>query len=132
MLQKSLSGDTQTGVIEAFNSVSRYLDDLLNIDNHPYFEGKVSQIYPAESPLNKADTSDTKAPFLDLNLSVLDGFVSSKNYDKRDDFDLDIVNFPFLDGDIPRTLLIVFTSRNLFALLGCPVIWLISMPVTKV
>ena len=43
-----------------------------------------------------------KAPFLDLHLSVANGFVSSKIYDKRDDFDFDIVNFPFLDGDVPR------------------------------
>ena len=69
----------------------------------PYFEGMVSQIYPAELQLNKANTSDTEAPFLDLHLSILDGIVSSKIYDKRDDFDLDIVNFPFLDGDVPRT-----------------------------
>ena len=40
--------------------------------------------------------------FLDLHLSVANGFVSSKIYDKRDDFDFDIVNFPFLDGDVPR------------------------------
>ena len=89
------------GVIEAFNSTSRYLDDLLNIDN-PYFEGMVNQIYPSELQLNKANISDTEAPFLDLHLSVANGFVSSKIYDKRDDFDFDIVNFPFLDGDVPR------------------------------
>ena len=52
--------------------------------------------------LNKANISDTEAPFLDLHLSVANGFVSSKIYDKRDDFDFDIVNFPFLDGDVPR------------------------------
>ena len=39
---------------------------------------------------------------IDLHLSVANGFVSSKIYDKRDDFDFDIVNFPFLDGDVPR------------------------------
>ena len=44
----------------------------------------------------------TQAPFLDLHLSISNGFVSSKIYDKRDDFDFDIVNFPFLDGDVPR------------------------------
>ena len=76
------------------NSTSRYLDDLLNIDN-PYFEGMVNQIYPPELQLNKANISDTEAPFLDLHLSVSNGFVSSKIYDKRDDFDFDIVNFPF-------------------------------------
>ena len=78
-----------------------YLDDLLNIDN-PYFEGMVNQIYPPELQLNKANTSDTEAPFLDLHLSIYNGFISSKIYNKRDDFDSDIVNFPFLDGNVPR------------------------------
>ena len=98
---KYISSDNQAGVIKAFNSTSRYLDDLLHIDN-PYFEGMVNQIYPSELQLNKANTSDTEAPFLDLHLSVSNGFVSSKMYDKRDDFDFDIVNFPFLDGDVAR------------------------------
>ena len=62
----------------------------------------VNQIYPPELQLNKANISDTEAPFLDLHLSVENGFVSSKIYDKRDDFEFDIVNFPFLDGDVPR------------------------------
>ena len=52
--------------------------------------------------MNKANTSDTEAPFLDLHLSISNAFVSSKIYDKRDDFDFDIVSFPFLDGDVPR------------------------------
>ena len=97
----SLNHDNQADVIEALNSTSRYLDDGLNIDN-PYFEGMVNQIYPSELQLNKANISDTEAPFLDLHLSVANGFVSAKIYDKRDDFDFDMVNFPFLDGDVPR------------------------------
>ena len=40
---------------------------------------------------------------MDLNLSITNGIVSSKNYDKRDDFNFDIVKFPFLDGDVPRS-----------------------------
>ena len=56
-----------TDIIEGFNSTSRYLDDLLNIDN-PYFEQMVGQIYPSELQLNKANSSDTEAPFLDFNL----------------------------------------------------------------
>ena len=63
----------------------------------------VNRIYPPELQLNKANTSDTEAPFLDLHLSISNGFVSSKIYDKRDDFDFDIVNFPFLDGDVPHS-----------------------------
>ena len=63
----------------------------------------VNRIYPPELQLNKANTSDTEAPFLDLHLSISNEFVSSKIYDKRDDFDFDIVNFPFLDDDVPRS-----------------------------
>ena len=98
----SLSDVKQPEIIEAFKSTSRYLDDLLIIVN-PYFEGMVNRNYPHELQLNKANTSDTEAPFLDLHLSISNGFVSSKIYDKRDDFDFDIVNFPFLDGDVPRS-----------------------------
>ena len=100
-LMKDLSSDNQAVVIKAFNTTSRYLDDLLNIDN-PYFEGMVNQIYPSELQINKANTSDTEAPFLDLHLSISNGFVSSKIYDKLNNFAFDIVNFPFLDGDVPR------------------------------
>ena len=62
----------------------------------------VNQIYTPELKLNKAYTSDTETPFLDLHLSISNDFVTSKIYDKRGDFDFDIVNFPFLDGDVPR------------------------------
>ena len=62
----------------------------------------VDRIYPSELQLNRANSSDTEAPFLDLNLCVSNGTVSTKIYDKRDDFDFDIVSFPFLDGDVPR------------------------------
>ena len=100
----SLYHDNQADVIEAFNSTSKYLDDLLNIDNL-YFEGMVNQIYPPELQLNKANTTDIETVFLDLHLSIADGFLSSKIYDKRNDFDFDIINFQFLDGDVPRRLL---------------------------
>ena len=89
-------------VIDAFNTTSRYLDDILNINN-VYFENMVSQIYPLELQLNKANASDTEAAFLDLHLSISNSIVSTKIYDKHDDFDFEIVNFPFLDGDVPRS-----------------------------
>ena len=61
----------------------------------------VGQIYPTELQLNKANSSDTEAPVLDLNLSITNGIVSSKIYDKQEDFNFEIVNFPFLDEDVP-------------------------------
>ena len=95
----SLSDDKQADVIGAFNTTSRYLDDILNI-NYVYFYNMVSQIYPSEHQLNKANTSDKEVTFLDLNLSISNDIVSTKIYDKRDYFDFEIVNFPFLDGDV--------------------------------
>ena len=85
----SLSDDKQADVIDAFNTTSRYLDNILNI-NKVYFDNMVSQIYPSELQLNKANISDTEATFLDLHLSISNYIVSTKIYDKRDDFDFEL------------------------------------------
>ncbi|MEW8547066.1 MAG: hypothetical protein AB2693_26420 [Candidatus Thiodiazotropha sp.] len=114
----ALSNDKQSEIIEAVSSTSRYLDDILNIDN-PFFEGMVNQIYSPELKLNKANAADTEAPFLDLHLSISNGFFLSKIYDKRDDFYFDIVNFHFwmmMFYDLPLT---GFTFLSLFDLLEC-------------
>ena len=82
----SLSDDKQANIIDAFNTTSRCLDYILNINN-VYFDTMVSQIYPSELQLIKANTSDTEAAFLDLHLSISKDIVSTKIYDKLDDFD---------------------------------------------
>ena len=79
----SLSDDKQADVFEAFNTTSRYLDDILNINN-VYFDNMVSQIYSSELQLNNANTSDTKAAFLDLHLSISNDKVSTKIYESFD------------------------------------------------
>ena len=96
MKRTSLSTD----VIDAFNTKIRYLDGILNINNIN-FDNMVSKIYPAELQQNKANTSDTEASFLDLHLFISNDIVYTNIYNKRDDFDLEILNFPFLDGDVP-------------------------------
>ena len=120
----SLSDANQAEVIEAFNSTFRYQDDLLNIDNN-FFDtcSMVNHIYPSELQLNKANVSDTESVFLDLHLSILGGFVKTKIFDKWDDFDFDIVNFPFRAGDVPRsTSYGVYTSQLIrFARVSRPV-----------
>ena len=98
----SLKSDTQADVIEAFGNTSRYLDDIFNIDN-PFFDTMFPLIYPKELVLNKTNQSNLSAPFLDLDLSIQNGQISTKIYDKRDDFNFDIVNYPHLDGDVPRS-----------------------------
>ena len=63
----------------------------------------VSQIYRSELQLSKVNTSDTESAFLDLHLSISNDNISTKTNDEGDDFDFEIVNFPILDGDIPRS-----------------------------
>ena len=62
----------------------------------------VDRIYPADHQLNKANSFDTEAPFLDLNLSISNATVFTRIYDKRDDFDFDVVSFPFNVCNVPR------------------------------
>ena len=79
----------------------------------------VGQIYPTELQLNKANSSDTEAPFLDSNLSITKGIVSSKIYDKRNDFTFEIGNFPFLMEMFLTPLPMVYIFLNLFILQEC-------------
>ena len=69
----------------------------------------------------------------DVILSVPDHCLSFYFFsDKRDDFDFEIVNIPFLDGDVTRSTSYRVIFLNLFGLLKFLVMWLISMPVIKV
>ena len=70
----SLSDDKQADVIDVFNTTSRCLDGISNINN-VYFDHMVRLIFPSELQLNKANTSDTEAPFLDLKLSISNDIV---------------------------------------------------------
>ena len=112
---KSLKQEKRNDMIDAFNLISRYTDDLLYIDNI-HFEQMVHRIYLAEFQLNKANASDTEAAFLDLNLCIHNDTVSTKLYDKRDDFVLILLlsrSFMAMSLGVP---LIVYTYLNLFAL----------------
>ena len=98
----SLSDNNQADVVEAFYFTSRYLDDLLNIAN-PYFAQTVSLIYPTKLQLNMGDPSDTEVPF-GLRYIHYKWHSFNQMYDKQDDFNFEIVNIPFLNGDVPHSL----------------------------
>ena len=104
----SLSEEKQS---EAFSSTSRYMNDLFYIGNK-YFDGLSSQIYPSELQLNKANVSETEASFLNLHLSILDGFISCYVYDKHDEFDFENEIFLTWKGMYPVEHPMVFTYRN--------------------
>jgi hypothetical protein len=84
-----------------FNSTCRYTDVVLSINNHQ-FHSYVDSIYPSELEIRDITESYTSASYLDvlLNIDVGDK-LTTQLYDKRDDFDFDIVNFPYKCSNIP-------------------------------
>ena len=87
-------------LVDLFNNTYRYLDDILALNN-PEFSNFTDEIYPAELTLIKSNSSSDHTPFLDLDITINQGKLNTKVYDKRDDFSFPIVNFPHLDGDVP-------------------------------
>ena len=81
----------------------RYIDDALSINN-PEFENYLGQMYPAELEIKDTTKSITSASYLDLHLSIgRDGQLHTSIYDKRDDFNFPITNFPFLSSNVPSS-----------------------------
>ena len=99
-MAKLYKDPTKSGLIEKFNNTYRYLDDIFALNNSDFFI-HTSYIYLKELTLNKTNTDSTNCPFLDLDILISQSHLKFKIYDKRDDFSFPIVNFPFLDGDVP-------------------------------
>ena len=86
-----------------FNFTYRYIDDVLSINN-PDFVNYLGQMYPAELEIKHTTESNTSASYLDLVLSIeSDGQLRTFLYDKHDDFNFHITNFPFLSSNIPSS-----------------------------
>ena len=85
----------------SFNLCYRYIDDLIVFNNKTFLD-HLKEIYPSELTVEKANKSDHLADYLDLTF-IIDsgGKLSTRLYDKRDDFDFHTVNFPFLSSNIP-------------------------------
>ena len=112
----SLSDEKQADVIDAFNTTSRYLDDILNIYN-VYLDNMVSQICPSELQLNKANTSDKEATFLDLHLSISNDTFLPKFMINMTTLILKLSILSFLDGNVPRSTSYGVSNSNSFVLL---------------
>ena len=85
----------------SFNVCYRYIDDLIVFNNKKFLD-YLKEIYPSQLTVEKANKSDHLADYLDLTFIIYSGGkLSTRLYDKRDDFDFHIVNFPFLSNNIP-------------------------------
>ena len=105
---------TDNTAARRFSKTKRYIDDLQTINNdgtlsRMHQEGK---IYPKEMQLNKENRDDQRATFLDLNECIVDSKIVVSVYDKRDDYNFEIVNYPHLSGNIPlKAAYGVFSSQ---------------------
>ena len=101
-LQK-LEKDKKIHVARAFNFIYRYIDDVLSINNSRFAEF-LPLIYPPELAVKETTDTASSASFLDLYLEFDDsGQLSTKIYDKRDDFNFKIINFPNMCSNIPAS-----------------------------
>jgi hypothetical protein len=92
----------QFHILKHFKGCCRYIDDLLLVNNFDLMKRFMSDIYPDELTLVPDEYDGLHAPFLDLNLKIKEGVITTSIFDKRDDFDFPIVNFPVLTGNIPK------------------------------
>ena len=100
---QSLLSTGKKHLASRFNLTYRYIDDVLSINN-PEFENYLGQMYPAELEIKDTTESTTSASYLDLLLSIgRDGQLHTSIYDRRDDFNFHITNFPFLSSNIPSS-----------------------------
>ena len=87
-------------VAKKFNDTIRYIDDLLTVNNSK-FEKEICNIYPPELTLKRTSESERNVSYLDISISICGGKYVTEVYDKRDDFNFDIVNFPYMCSNIP-------------------------------
>ena len=100
---QSLLSTGKKHLASRFNLTYRYIDDVLSINN-PEFENYLGQMYPAQLEIKDTTESNTSTSYLDLLLSIWrDGQLHTSIYDKRDDFNFHIINFPFLSSNIPSS-----------------------------
>jgi hypothetical protein len=89
----------------AFNSTFRYIDDVLSITNNP-FHSYVDSIYPNELEFKDTTECSTSASYLDVHVLLkldTNGKLTTQLYDKQDDFNFSIVNFPYLCSNVPSS-----------------------------
>lgn len=93
---------TNYGVCKGLSKSFRYIDDIVVLNGETQFEAEKNNIYPQELTLNKENNVNQKASFLDIDIEIQDRKFITSLYDKRKVFNFQIINYPFLCGNVPR------------------------------
>ena len=129
---QSLLSTGRKQLASRFNFTYRYIDDVLSINNQE-FDNYLGQMYPVELEIKDTTESNTSASYLDLLLSIgRDGQLNTSIYDKRDDFNFHITNFPFLSSNIPTSPAYgVFISQLIRYARACSSYWCFILRATR-
>ena len=98
-----LVSNGHTAIAKKLSNVFRYQDDCLPLNDDGLFAEHFKNIYPSELKLNNTNISINKSNFLDMTISIHRGKFLYRSYDKRDDFNFQICNYPHLEGNIPTS-----------------------------
>ena len=98
---KSLNEEGKQKVSTLLNNTFRYQDDCLVLNDCKQFKRYINTIYPDVMVLENTNVSRIESNYLDLNIKLENGYFQYKSYDKRDDYDFDVIRYPDLSGNIP-------------------------------
>ena len=89
-------------VLRSLHALFRYQDDCLVFEDNNVFSRVLSDIYPVEMEIENTNISTSVSTYLDLQISVHRGKYNFKLFDKRKDFNFDVINYPFLPSNVPK------------------------------
>ena len=90
-------------VATMLSNIFRFQDDLIAFEDNKLFATLISSIYPSVMELQNTNLSPNKVNYLDMTISIYRGKYGYKSYDKRNDFGFEIINYPDIRGNIPKT-----------------------------
>ena len=100
---KKLERSNKSKELKLLKNIFRFQDDLLVLNDDGYFNTIFEEIYPVEMVLKKTNLSPQKVNFLDVTISIYQGKFKYECYDKRNDFNFNVISFPFMSGNLPQT-----------------------------
>ena len=98
---KSLNDKGKEKVSGFLNHMFRYQDDCLVLNDYRQFKRYINTIYPDVMVLENTNVNRVESNYLDLNIKLENGYFQYKSYDKRDDYNFDVIRYPNLSGNIP-------------------------------